>query len=157
MKKDFSNELGKRFGQRFDELKWLYCELYNDKQGFDYLSKIIKKYYDERADGLKARDRERESDPDWFHCNNIVGMMLYVDNFAGSVNGVIEKLDYFTECGVNYIHLMPLLESPKENSDGGYAVSDFRKVQPELGTMEDLRKLTSLCHQRGIRSERAHV
>ena len=47
----------------------------------------------------------------------------------------MEKLPYLTECGVNYLHLMPLLETPKDRSDGGYAVSDFRRVQPELGTM----------------------
>ena len=45
---------------------------------------------------------------------------------------------------------MPLLESPKGRSDGGYAVSDFRKVQPELGTMDDLFALAEACHERGI-------
>ena len=151
MKKDFTNELGLRFKERYDELKWLYYELYHDdKQGFDYLCKLIKQYYTERDEALKKRDREREQDPFWYRGNDIVGMMLYVDNFAGNLNGVIKHIDYFTECGVNYIHLMPLLDSPEENSDGGYAVSDFRKVQPKLGTMDDLRMLTALCHQRGI-------
>ncbi len=65
-------------------------------------------------------------------------MMMYVDAFAGTLKGVEEKLDYIKSCNVNYLHLMPLLESPKGRSDGGYAVADFRKVQPELGTMEDL-------------------
>ena len=45
---------------------------------------------------------------------------------------------------------MPLLVSPKGRSDGGYAVADFRKVQPELGTMEDLEVLADDCHKRGI-------
>ena len=151
MKKDYTNELGKRFRDRYDELKWLYCELYHDdKKGFDYLCGLIRDYYEQRSESLKQRDRKRESDPFWYRGNDIVGMMLYVDNFAGNLKGVIEKLDYFTECGVNYLHLMPLLESPKEHSDGGYAVSDFRKVQPHLGTMDDLRALTDLCHKRGI-------
>ena len=151
MKKDYSNELGERFRTRFDELKWLYYELYHDdKQGFDYLCSLIKQYYTDRSEALRQRDRDREQHPDWYSGNDIVGMMLYVDNFADNLQGVIRKLDYFTESGVNYIHLMPLLESPKEHSDGGYAVSDFRKVQPHLGTMEDLRELTDLCHKRGI-------
>ncbi len=149
MKKDYSNELGTRFRDRYDELKWLYCELY-DIDGFDRLCKIIKEYYNDRNDELKERDRKRENDPLWFHTNDIVGMMLYVDNFAGDLRGVIDRLDYAVECGVNYLHLMPLLDSPKENSDGGYAVADFRKVQPQLGTMDDLRELTALCHKRGI-------
>ena len=59
--------------------------------------------------------------------------------------GVKEKLDYIESCNVNYLHLMPLLVSPKGRSDGGYAVADFRKVQPELGTMEDLEVLADDC------------
>lgn len=151
MKKDVSNELNERFGQHKDELKQLYFKLYGDDAlGVDYLCEVITDFYHKRNSALKKRDREREKNPYWYRGNDIVGMMLYVDNFAGNLKGVIEKLDYFTECGVNYIHLMPLLESPKENSDGGYAVSDFRKVQPQLGSMTDLRKLTELCHKRGI-------
>ena len=151
MKKNYSNEFGIRFKIRYDELKWLYYELYHDdKQGFDYLCKLIKQYYTERDEALKKRDREREQDAYWYRGNDIVGMTLYVDNFADNLEGVIKNIDYFTESGVNYIHLMPLLDSPEENSDGGYAVSDFRKIQPKLGTMEHLQKLTALCHERGI-------
>lgn len=151
MNNEFTNELGIRFKMRYDELKWLYYELYNgDKQGFDYLCGLIKQYYTERDEALKERDRAREKDMYWYRGNDIIGMMLYVDNFAGDLKGVIRHINYFTESGINYIHLMPLLESPKENSDGGYAVSDFRKVQPELGTMEDLQKLTAMCHERDI-------
>ena len=151
MKKNYSNEFGIRFKIRYDELKWLYYELYHDdKQGFDYLCKLIKQYYTERDEALKKRDREREQDAYWYRGNDIVGMTLYVDNFADNLEGVIKNIDYFTESGINYIHLMPLLDSPEKNSDGGYAVSDFRKVQPKLGTMEHLQKLTALCHERGI-------
>ena len=145
-----SKEFEARLAKRVDELKWLYYELYGDDQSFQYLLSLIRKFYNNRSTSLKRLDRERERTPDWYRGNDIVGMMLYVDNFAGNLKGVIEKLDYFTESGVNYVHLMPLLESPKEHSDGGYAVSDFRKVQPELGTMDDLRELTELCHKRGI-------
>ena len=147
----YFNELGERFKKYYDELKWLYFELYyNNEDGFRYLCDLIRKYYDERNDALKTIDRAREQDPDWYRGNNIVGMMLYVDNFAGNLKGVTKKLDYFTESGVNYLHLMPLLKSPKNHSDGGYAVADFRTVQPELGTMDDLRELTEKCHKRGI-------
>ena len=54
------------------------------------------------------------------------------------------------QCGVNYIHLMPFLDTPEGRSDGGYAVSDFRKVQEKLGTMEDLEHLTAACHEKDI-------
>ena len=74
-------------------------------------------------------------------------MMLYTNCFAGNLRGVREKLPYLKEAGVTYIHLMPLLASPKGRSDGGYAVSDFRQVEPELGTMEDFAALASDCHK----------
>lgn len=151
MGKSFEIEYDKRFKTRFDELKTLYFSLYGaDEQAFDYFCKLMWQYFENRPESLKNLDFEREKNPGWYHKNDIVGMMLYVDNFAGNLKGVIKKIDYFTESNVNYLHLMPLLDSPKENSDGGYAVSDFRKVKPELGTMDDLRNLTELCHKKGI-------
>ena len=75
---------------------------------------------------------------------------MYTDAFAGTLQGVREKLPYLRDCGVNYLQLMPLMESPKGRSDGGYAVSDFRTVQPELGTIEDLRALSDEAHEQGI-------
>lgn len=75
---------------------------------------------------------------------------MNVNAFAGNLRGVQKKLNYLEECGVNYLHLMPLLESPMGRSDGGYAVADFRKVQPELGTMEDLETLADRCREKGM-------
>ena len=95
-------------------------------------------------------DKEREANPTWFRGNDMLGMMLYIDNFAGNLKGVKEKLSYLSSCNVNCIHLMPFLESPKGRSDGGYAVADFRKVQPELGKMEDLKDLARACHKKHI-------
>ena len=80
----------------------------------------------------------------------MLGMMFYIDNFAGNMKGVQGKLDYLEKNNVNYIHLMPFLDTPKGRSDGGYAVADFRKVQENLGSMEDLENLTNACHEKGI-------
>ena len=77
-------------------------------------------------------------------------MMLYIDNFAGNLKGVEKKLAYLKECNVNCLHLMPFLDTPKGKSDGGYAVADFRKVRPDLGTMKDLARLTEKCHENGM-------
>nr|WP_296834459.1 alpha-amylase family glycosyl hydrolase [uncultured Marvinbryantia sp.] len=141
-------EYQKRFRKNLDELKWLYMELYQNDWMFDELCGQMHRFYLERRESLKEMDRRREKNPEWFKQNDMMGMMLYVDNFADNLQGVRQKLDYLKECGVNYIHLMPLLESPKDRSDGGYAVADFRKVQPELGTMEDLETVTEACHKK---------
>lgn len=147
----WEKEFVKRFEKHYDELKWLYCEVYhNDMKGFYWLCDSLYRYYKERSAELKKIDREREKNPNWYSTNDIVGMMLYVDAFAGDLKGVKSKIEYLKECGVNYLHLMPLLKSPKDRSDGGYAVSDFLSVQPQLGTMADLQALTSECHKNGI-------
>ena len=141
----------KRLEGFWDELKWLYFELYPGREDqFKALCGIIRQRSEERSADLKALDAKRLADPDWYKRNDMVGMMMYTDAFAGTLKGVKKKLGYIEECGVNYIHLMPLLDSPRVRNDGGYAVSDFRKVKPELGTMEDLSELAAECHRRGI-------
>lgn len=139
-----------RFQRHFEELKWLYTEVYQNDWMFDELCTQMYRFYKERKRSLKELDRKREANPNWYKKNDMVGMMLYVDNFAENLQGVKEKLDYLEKCRVNYVHLMPLLETPKGRSDGGYAVANFRKVQPELGTMDDLEQVTEACHKRDM-------
>ena len=139
-----------RFQKHLDELKWLYTELYSNEWMFDELCKQMYQFYTERREDLKALDRKREADPDWYKKNDMLGVMLYVDNFADNLQGVKDKLDYIKESNINYVHLMPLLETPKGRSDGGCAVANFRKVQPELGTVEDLEEVAKACHDRDI-------
>ena len=150
-KRGWDKVFAARFARHEDELKWLYCELYNtDMQAYEYFVGMLYRAWQARPKALRALDAEREANPDWYRGRDMTGMLMYVSAFAGTLNGVRERLDYIRDCGVNYLHLMPLLESPKGRSDGGYAVSDFRKVQPELGTMEDLAALAADCHDRGI-------
>ena len=139
-----------RLGRHHDELRWLYMELYDNDDMFAELCDQMKRYYDARNEKLKNLDAEREAAGEWYRSRDMLGMMLYIDNFAGNIRGVQEKLSYLEKCSVNYIHLMPFLDSPKGRSDGGYAVADFRKVKPELGTMDDLAELAEKCHDRGI-------
>ena len=151
MKGHWHAEFASRFRRHEAEMKWLYFELYHgDAKAYDYFTDMLYRLWEERSEKLKLMDRAREEYPDWYKGHDLVGMLMYVNAFAGTLKGVQEKLDYISDCGVNYLHLMPLLKSPKDRSDGGYAVSDFRKVQPELGTMEDLYELAAKCHERGI-------
>lgn len=138
----------KRLAHHFDELKWLYMGLYNNEAMFDELLGELEHYYMTRDASLKKRDQNREQEPDWYKSNDMLGMMLYIDNFAGTIKGLQDKLDYLEECNVNYLHLMPFLDTIEGKSDGGYAVKDFRKVREDLGTMEDLEQLTKVCHKR---------
>ena len=145
------NNIEKIFTQRMekhqDELRWLYMELYGNDAMYAELCKQMYDYYSKRGTELKKRDAKKEKNPDWFKEKEMLGMMLYIDNFAGNLKGVEKKLPYLKECNVNCIHLMPFLDTPKGKSDGGYAVADFRKVRPDLGTMKDLARLTEKCHE----------
>ena len=140
-----------RLSAAYDELKWLYSELYhNDQQAFDYFCTVLHEAYRSRSSSLRKLDRQRVRNPHWYRRNDMLGMQMYVDAFAGNLQGVRSHLDYIKDCGVNYLHLMPMLETPEGRSDGGYAVSDFRKIQPSLGTMEDLSSLAKDCHAQDI-------
>lgn len=145
------NNTEKNFAQRMekhqDELRWLYMELYGNDAMYAELCEQMHDYYSKRSTELKKRDIKKEKNPDWFKEKEMLGMMLYIDNFAGDLKGVERKLSYLKECNVNCIHLMPFLDTPKGKSDGGYAVADFRKVRPDLGTMKDLARLTEKCHE----------
>ena len=145
------NEFSARFFRHEDELRDLFLQLYpGDTHAWEYFCSMLRRCWEERPETLKNLDRARLADSAWYKGHNLLGMLMYTDAFAGTLAGVRGKLDYIQDCGVNYLHLMPLLESPAGRSDGGYAVSDFRRVQPELGTMEDLKALAEDCHSRGI-------
>lgn len=148
------NNTEKIFAQRMekhqDELRWLYMELYGNDAMYAELCEQMHDYYLKRSTELKKRDIKKEKNSDWFKEKEMLGMMLYIDNFAGNLKGVEKKLAYLKECNVNCLHLMPFLDTPKGKSDGGYAVADFRKVRPDLGTMKDLARLTEKCHENGM-------
>ncbi|HLN75568.1 MAG TPA: amylosucrase [Nocardioidaceae bacterium] len=106
--------------------------------------------YASREDELHRLDLRRSLAPDWFQRPDLVGYAAYADRFAGSLAGVAERAEYLKELGVGYLHLMPLLQPRPNPNDGGYAVQDYRAVRPDLGTMEDLRKLTRKLREEGI-------
>jgi amylosucrase len=132
----------------------LFMQLYGHRadasKKLEELLHTIVRAYQQRSASLKKLDAQKMSQDYWFLSNKIVGMSLYVDRFAGSIKQLEEKLDYFEKLGVNFLHLMPLFESPANESDGGYAVSNFRKVDERFGTLEDLQHLQQTMQARGM-------
>ncbi len=105
--------------------------------------------YAERSPALHRLDLERTLRPDWFQDSRMLGYAAYADRFAGSLAGVRDRLDYLDDLGITYLHLMPLLQPRPGESDGGYAVADYRMVDPDVGSMDDLRGLAADLHERG--------
>ncbi|HWO78307.1 MAG TPA: alpha-glucosidase [Bacillus sp. (in: firmicutes)] len=67
----------------------------------------------------------------------------------GDIPGIIQKLDYLKELGIDVIWLSPVYESP--NDDNGYDISDYRNIMDEFGTMQDWEQLLEEMHKRGIK------
>jgi amylosucrase len=147
MKSTFVQSYKQRFQSSLGEISNLYNSIYafhpHGRESFGQLLEHIEKAFAERSESLKRRDLEKlKTEPThWFLSNEICGMSLYVDRFCGSINALKNKLDHFEKLGVNLLHLMPVFESPEEASDGGYAVSDFKKVDKRFGTLDDLKDL----------------
>ncbi len=125
----------------FELLHKLYGQYYDF---FYYLERILLTAVDswlERPEDLRLLDIRRENYPNWYLSEQMVGGSLYVDLFSDDLNQLRDKIPYLRDLGLTYVHLMPLFKSREGNSDGGYAISDYRNVDPALGTMEDLRAL----------------
>ncbi|PSB11272.1 alpha-amylase [Pleurocapsa sp. CCALA 161] len=143
-----------RFERYFEDLYYPLIKVYGDYEDaieqFRILFDHMVEAYAARPQALRLLDLERQFTPQWFQQPNMVGYTCYADLFADNLNGVREKISYFQELGITYLHLMPLLEPSPGLSDGGYAVKNYRKVNPELGTMSDLRQLANELHDCGI-------
>lgn len=132
----------------------LYNEIYahhpKGAELFGQLIEVIISAYKTRSADLKKKDEEKAAKGIWFLSNDIAGMSLYVDRFCGSIKKLGDKLDHFDKLGVNLLHLLPIFESPAGESDGGYAVSDFRKVDKRFGTLKDLQTLQQKMGDAGM-------
>ena len=104
----------------------------------------------ERPEALKELDLERDLTPDWFQRESMLGYVMYVDRFADTLAGIGEKLPYLEELGATYLHLMSTIRARDGENDGGYAVADYRAVEPAIGTREDLRDTCTVLRERGV-------
>jgi amylosucrase len=143
-----------RLRSEWERLFGLLIALYGDHYDFFYqLEQILlaaARSWLARPEWLKQLDAQREADPEWFQSQRVVGGVLYVDLFSGTLAKLGEHLPYFKALGLTYLHLMPLFDAPAGNSDGGYAISSYRRVSPALGTMAELTTLAREFQAQGI-------
>ena len=157
-RKNTTNEdwasLEARFDAEFPRLQSLFRQIYGDQPDVDEQLALLaidaaNSWQDRPAD-LKAVDAERAGRPDWFQSNRMLGGVCYVDLYANDLSGLRARIPYFRELGLTYLHLMPLFLAPEENSDGGYAVSSYREVNPAIGSMAELAAVASELRANGI-------
>jgi len=155
---DVTPELRREFELRLEhywpELFELLFDLYGTRYDFFYhLEQILltaAATWANRPETLREVDRHRVNEPDWFQSEKIVGGALYVDLFSENLGKLRESIDYFKQLGLTYLHLMPLFAVRPGDNDGGYAISNYRSVDPRLGTIEDLRLLADELRAVGI-------
>jgi amylosucrase len=146
----FHTRLGANFPIITDLFEQLYASHPYKDESFKALIKILTEKFKERSENQRITDIERSKNPNWFASNEIVGMMLYTDRFNKDFKGLEEKIPYFKNLGINTLHLMPFLDVPEPENDGGYAVKNYRATNPKLGTMEDFEKLAKNLHKNGM-------
>ena len=90
----------------------------------------------------------------WWHKS--VVYQIYPKSFndttgsgEGDIRGIIEKLDYLKELGVEVIWITPMYKSPQ--NDNGYDISDYYNIDPNYGTMADFEEMLSEAHKRGLK------
>lgn len=138
------------------DIKMLFDKLYanhpNAGECYTKMLMIIDIAFTNRSNELKKLDIDKikNENEKWFLSNKLCGMSLYVDRFCGTIKNLENKLDYFEDLGVNFLHIMPIFESPKNESDGGYAVSNFRKIDTRFGTIEDVKNLQQQMQQKDM-------
>ncbi|MEL7270068.1 MAG: alpha-amylase family protein [Bacteroidota bacterium] len=131
----------------------LFFKLYGQPEHvpyFDALLERLSELFKGRPKALKKLDIERVKASNWYQSEQIVGMQLYVEHFDKDLKGLHQKLPYFEELGINFLHLMPLMTRPSGESDGGYAVNSYHKVDSKYGTQKDLLDLTQAMRAKGM-------
>lgn len=138
--------------QNLDALKQAYAALYGNDSGSDFedLLKMMRLAFDNRKPELQMQDLRRLEAPDWSMSEQVVGMSLYVDLYAGELKRFTEKIPYLQELGISFIHFMPVLKAREGKNDGGFAVSSFTEIDPKLGTMDEFEQLLDELRERNI-------
>ena len=148
------HEFELRLNEHWRPLFKLLFQLYSSRYDFffhvDQILTAAARAWANRCDELCELDRHRINEPDWFQSETIVGGALYVDLFSENLSRLRDHVTYFQELGLTYLHLMPLFAVRTGDNDGGYAISNYRSVDPRLGTIDDLRLLCRELRAAGI-------
>ncbi|SEM67850.1 amylosucrase [Loktanella fryxellensis] len=119
----------------------------------DFLSRlkaVLQRHWADRPADLKRLDLRRDLDPDWFLSERMVAYVFYIDNFAGTLAALPDRIPYLQSLGVTYAHMMPCLMPRPGANDGGYAVMDYTRIDPRLGDMDDFRAACAAFRAAGI-------
>ncbi|WP_419212991.1 alpha-amylase family protein [Maribacter sp. X9] len=142
-----------RLATNLSLIKTLFFSLYQEPNHEAYFHDLLDQLevqFSERPNELKKQDLERLNFGNWYQSEKLVGMQLYVDRFNKDINGLKEKLTYFEDLGINFLHLMPITTRPAGENDGGYAVSSYHEIDPRYGTKENFLVMAQEARQKNM-------
>ena len=143
-----------RLDRSAEDLWGMTDRLYGQHPGYPKfrtaLLKTLREGWAARPADLRRLDLKRDLEPDWFQRPDMAGYVFYIDRFAGTLQGVLDKIDYLQDLGITYVHLMPCLKPRPGDSDGGYSVMDYRAINPDFGTMADFEAVSAALRARGM-------
>lgn len=146
----FEQRLHTHWETLMEKLLTLYGDRYDLYYFLEQILHTMARSWLERPDELKRIDSARIHNPDWHLSEKMVGGALYVDLFSENLGKLREHIPYLRDLGLSYLHLMPLFAVRPGDNDGGYAISNYRSVDPRLGTVDDLRALARELREVGI-------
>lgn len=151
---DLDDGFRHRLQTHFPRLREHFSQIWgNDPRAAEQLALLaddLESSWRERPAALRESDARRDADRDWFQSPRMLGGVCYVDRYGGDLAGIRSRVPYFVELGLTYLHLMPLFAAPQPESDGGYAISSYRDVRADLGTIDELRELAEVLRENGI-------
>jgi amylosucrase len=146
----FEQRLVRYWPQLFSKLFHLYGRSWDFYFHLEQTIEILTTGFLERSATLRAADEHRINYPDWYLSQQIVGGALYVDLFSENLGELRRQIPYFQKLGLTYLHLMPLFAVRPGDNDGGYAISNYRSIDPRIGTISDLQLLAEDLRAAGI-------
>jgi len=141
-------------GKPWEILRNRLARLYGNHPGFAQVRADIEASLLEHQAARKGLDSAvedgTEANRDWRSESGQVVYTFYVDRFDQTLEGLAGRVSYLKSLGVKWLHPLPLLRARPGDSDGGFAVEDYRQIDPRLGDMDALEALASDLNQEGI-------
>lgn len=152
-KKSTQSLFEQRLATNLSLIKTQFFSLYQEKEHKTYfltLLETLETLFKTRPKELQNQDIDRLNAGNWYQSEQMVGMQTYVDRFNKDINGLKEKLPYFEDLGINFLHLMPITTRPAGENDGGYAVNSYHEIDSKYGTKTDFLDFTKKARKNNM-------
>jgi amylosucrase len=147
---EFSTRLSNHGECLFRLMHHLYGWRYDFAWIFERMVEAAAEGFLDRPKFLRTIDRKCADPQKWISDPNSLVGMAYLDRYAGTAKGLRERLDHLDLLGVTHLHLLPPYATPERGNDGGFAVSDYRRLREGLGTTKDLVKVAAELREVGV-------